>query len=79
MARNDIHCPTNFKPQDYDVVDYFGELTVEDGIREQYGQDAMRLYEEGDRSGNPHPDLNQCDLCGQHFVTARCSFTRTAT
>lgn len=68
MARNDIHCPTNFKPQDYDVVDYFGELTVEDGIREQYGQDAMRLYEDGDRSGNPHPDLNQCDLCGQHFV-----------
>ena len=68
MARNDIHCPTNFKPQDYDVVDYFGELTVEDGIREQYGQDARRLDEDGDRSGNPHPDLNQCDLCGQHFV-----------
>ena len=72
MARNDIHCPTNFKPQDYDVVDYFGELTLSDEcghpMPEQYGQDAMRLYEGGDRSGNPHPDLNQCDLCGQHFV-----------
>ena len=63
MARNDIHCPTNFKPQDYTLEDHFGLV---DG--ENYGRDAIRLYESASRAGNPHPGLNQCDLCGQHFV-----------
>ena len=71
--RTDIHCPTNFKPQDYDVIDYFGVVTFpgldcQDGPdQESYGDEARRYYEEGDRSGNPHPDTNQCDLCGARF------------
>ena len=77
MTRNDIHSPSNFKPQDYTVVDYFGYIMVpnmdqRDGegpmIQEPYGEGAMAYYESEDRSGNPHRDLNQCDLCGQRFV-----------
>jgi hypothetical protein len=69
MARNDIHCPTNFKPQDYDVLDHFGMVKMGEGEDwETYGEDAIDAYDDADTSANPHSDLNQCDLCGQRFV-----------
>lgn len=66
--RNDIHSPTNFIPGDYDVLDHFGVVdTGEDG-KWPYGEDAIAAYDDADTSANPHPDLNQCDLCGTWFV-----------
>lgn len=75
--RTDIHSPSNFIPGDYDLIDHFGVEkagTYDRGDGEAdidffaYGQEARRVYEEGDRSQNPHPDPNQCDLCGTWFV-----------
>lgn len=77
MARNDIHCPSNFQPQDYTLEDYFGEIDMPNmdrqdheghTVSEVYGDDAMRFYDNSNPQNNPHPDLYQCDLCGQRFV-----------
>jgi len=77
MARNDIHCPTNFKPQDYTLEDHFGVIYIpnmdqrdHEGtvLPEAYGDGAMEYYDASDTENNPHPSLNQCDLCGQTFV-----------
>ncbi len=71
MARTDVHSPKSFEIVDYEVVDQFGVVTFESGDgydSETYGDEAAGLYLDGDRRGNPHPSLNQCDLCGTQFV-----------
>ena len=66
--RTDIHCPSNFIPGDYDVLDYFGVEKDEEGVPYVYGRDAIVAYDRSATDANPHPDLNQCDLCGTRFV-----------
>ena len=75
--RTDIHSPSNFIPGDYEVLDHFGvekfgtydrgdgEADIEGWV---YGSDAIDAYDDADTSANPHPDLNQCDLCGTWFI-----------
>ena len=66
--RTDIHSPSNFIPGDYDVLDHFGVEKDEQGIPWVYGSDAIVAYDRSATDANPHPDLNQCDLCGTWFV-----------
>jgi len=72
--RNDIHSPKNFKPADYEVEEHFGVMSVEghDGEYhgEQYGYEAIdHCYHKNDQHvNNPHPDHDQCDVCGTRFV-----------
>jgi len=66
--RTDIHSPSNFIPGDYEVLDFFGVEKDEEGLPYVYGRDAILAYDDADVSANPHPDLNQCDLCGTRFV-----------
>lgn len=73
--RTDVHRPSAIVPADYDLVDYFGVMTVpgeynEDGdsaIREPYGEHAMAAYDDGPRV-DLWPDLERCDVCGARFV-----------
>lgn len=78
MARTDVHSPKSFIVEDYSTVDYFGVMKMgnydrgdgePDFIEEPYGEEAMRAYEHqaDEAAGNPHPDINQCDLCGTWF------------
>lgn len=74
MARNDVHSPKNFNPSDYEVIEHFGYMSFEDPggeyIKEAYGYEAVEhVYEkDGQNADNPHPDAEQCDVCGTRFV-----------
>lgn len=71
--RNDIHSPKNFKPADYEVVEHFGVMSIDEGgeyIRESYGYEAVEhaYLKAGQNADNPHPEPEQCDVCGTRFV-----------
>lgn len=72
--RNDIHSPKNFKPSDYEVIEHFGVMKIDnfDGEThlESYGYEAIdHAYLKNDQHvDNPHPSETQCDVCGTHFV-----------
>ena len=73
--RDDIHSPKNFNPADYELIEYFGVMSLgDDGSgeyeKEAYGYEAVdHVYlKDGQNADNPHPDAEQCDVCGTNFV-----------